>query len=240
MKVKDIIARLKTVSMSKAYAIILMTTSDIHRQKIKHCFSESLKQDLPLKNGETKSFRYFRCSKTSELAGRGGAYFPTWRKWQAAQSQPAMPKYVVCNADEGEPGTFKDRVLMNACPETLIEGMIVCGYTIGASHGIIYLRGEYRWLLHKLEDAIKNMKNTVFSAKTVAILRGLTLISGFRWERVLMFVVKKRHYWNLSRANAANQGLNGFPCRKRILAETNSSQQCGNLLCRDPHYRYWY
>ncbi len=86
--------------------------------------------------------------KKSELAGRGGAYYPTWKKWNASRLQPAQPKFVVCNADEGEPGTFKDRVLMNTQAQSLIEGMIICGYTIGAEYGIIYLRGEYRWLLN--------------------------------------------------------------------------------------------
>jgi [NiFe] hydrogenase diaphorase moiety large subunit len=93
--------------------------------------------------------------KKAELSGRGGAYYPTWKKWSAAKNQPATPRYVVCNADEGEPGTFKDRVLMNTRPETLIEGMLLCGYTIGASFGIIYLRGEYRWLKPKLDATIE-------------------------------------------------------------------------------------
>jgi [NiFe] hydrogenase diaphorase moiety large subunit len=93
--------------------------------------------------------------KKSELSGRGGAYYPTWKKWDAARSQKASPKFVVCNADEGEPGTFKDRVLINTQANSLIEGMIISGYTIGAEYGIIYLRAEYTWLKPKLDDAIK-------------------------------------------------------------------------------------
>ncbi len=96
--------------------------------------------------------------KKAELAGRGGAYYPTWKKWSAAQSQSSATKYVICNADEGEPGTFKDRVLINTQASTLIEGMIICGYTIGAVDGIIYLRGEYRWLKNKLETAIEDYR----------------------------------------------------------------------------------
>lgn len=92
--------------------------------------------------------------RDAELAGRGGAYYPAWKKWKAAMDQPASPKYVICNADEGEPGTFKDRVLISHEPESLLEGMLLCGYTIGASRGIVYLRGEYRWLLPRLEAAI--------------------------------------------------------------------------------------
>lgn len=92
--------------------------------------------------------------RKAELSGRGGAYYPTWKKWKAAKDQPAETRYVICNADEGEPGTFKDRVLMNNQPQTLIEGMLLCGYAIGARQGIIYLRGEYRWLRKKLDEAI--------------------------------------------------------------------------------------
>ena len=110
--------------------------------------------------------------RKSELAGRGGAFFPTWRKWQSAMTQPALPKYVVCNADEGEPGTFKDRVLMNVCPETMIEGMIICGYTVGASKGFIYLRGEYWWLKSKIENAIQEYRKTGLLGKDCAGIKG--------------------------------------------------------------------
>ncbi len=88
--------------------------------------------------------------KKATLAGRGGAFFPTWKKWAAAKDHQSATKYVICNADEGEPGTFKDRVLINTQTKSMIEGMIICGYTIGAEYGIIYLRGEYRWLKNKL------------------------------------------------------------------------------------------
>jgi len=96
--------------------------------------------------------------KKSELAGRGGAYYPTWKKWEAARVQRSTQKFVICNADEGEPGTFKDRVLMNTQAASLIEGMIICGYTVGANSGIIYLRGEYWWLKHKLDEAIEQYR----------------------------------------------------------------------------------
>ncbi|MGB3006620.1 MAG: NAD(P)H-dependent oxidoreductase subunit E [Chitinophagaceae bacterium] len=96
--------------------------------------------------------------KKTELAGRGGANYPTWTKWNAARLQPSLPKFVICNADEGEPGTFKDRVLMNTQAQSLIEGMIICAYTVGAEKGIIYLRGEYQWLKHKLDSAIQEYR----------------------------------------------------------------------------------
>lgn len=92
--------------------------------------------------------------RISELAGRGGAFFPTWKKWDTCRSYKDTPKFIVCNADEGEPGTFKDRVLLNNQPGSVLEGMTIAGYTVGASYGIIYLRGEYRWIVKRLEDEI--------------------------------------------------------------------------------------
>ncbi|MFJ1962419.1 NADH-ubiquinone oxidoreductase-F iron-sulfur binding region domain-containing protein [Streptomyces massasporeus] len=90
----------------------------------------------------------------SGLVGRGGAAFPTGRKWQATASQPDRPHYLVCNADESEPGTFKDRVLMEGDPYALVEAMTIAGYATGAHQGYLYLRGEYPRALHLLEHAI--------------------------------------------------------------------------------------
>ncbi|MFD8389846.1 NADH-ubiquinone oxidoreductase-F iron-sulfur binding region domain-containing protein [Streptomyces sp. NPDC059680] len=90
----------------------------------------------------------------SGLVGRGGAAFPTGRKWQATASQPDQPHYLVCNADESEPGTFKDRVLMEGDPYALVEAMTVAAYATGAHKGYLYLRGEYPRALRRLEHAI--------------------------------------------------------------------------------------
>ncbi|MEU5197948.1 NADH-ubiquinone oxidoreductase-F iron-sulfur binding region domain-containing protein [Streptomyces scabiei] len=90
----------------------------------------------------------------SGLVGRGGAAFPTGRKWQATASQPDRPHYLVCNADESEPGTFKDRVLMEGDPFSLVEAMTIAGYATGAHQGYLYLRGEYPRALRRLENAI--------------------------------------------------------------------------------------
>ncbi|WP_329531397.1 NAD(P)H-dependent oxidoreductase subunit E [Streptomyces sp. NBC_01450] len=88
------------------------------------------------------------------LVGRGGAAFPTGRKWQATASQPDRPHYLVCNADESEPGTFKDRVVMEGDPYALVEAMTVAAYAVGAHKGYLYLRGEYPRALHRMEHAI--------------------------------------------------------------------------------------
>ncbi len=98
--------------------------------------------------------------RISELSGRGGAFFPTWKKWETCRSYKDKPKFIICNADEGEPGTFKDRVLLNNQPGSVLEGMTIAGFTVGASYGVIYLRGEYRWLAKKLEEEINAFRES--------------------------------------------------------------------------------
>jgi [NiFe] hydrogenase diaphorase moiety large subunit len=90
----------------------------------------------------------------SHLAGRGGAFFPTAQKWKLCKENQSKSKYLICNADEGEPGTFKDKALLDKLPGLIIEGMITAAYTTGAQNGYIYLRAEYKYLLSKIEDAI--------------------------------------------------------------------------------------
>jgi len=92
--------------------------------------------------------------KKSGLRGRGGAGFPTGMKWSFLAKPEGVPRYLLCNADESEPGTFKDRYLMEHIPHLLIEGMIVSSYALGVNTSYIYIRGEYMWILHILERAI--------------------------------------------------------------------------------------
>ncbi|MFC1987801.1 NADH-quinone oxidoreductase subunit F, partial [Chloroflexota bacterium] len=100
--------------------------------------------------------------KASSLRGRGGAGFPTGLKWEGASKTPADKKYVICNADEGEVGTFKDRYILERDPFTLIEGIIIAGYAIGAKTGYIYLRAEYHHLLSLLTNAINQVRQAGF------------------------------------------------------------------------------
>ncbi len=93
--------------------------------------------------------------KISGLKGRGGAGFPTAMKWSFASADPKFPKYLICNADEAEPGTFKDKVLIEKNPHLIIEGMIISAYALKAEYGYIYLRGEYYNAKEILEKAIK-------------------------------------------------------------------------------------
>lgn len=106
--------------------------------------------------------------RESKLKGRGGAGFPTATKWTLVAAAAADEKYVVCNADEGEPGTFKDRVLMLEYPELVFDGMVIAGYVIGAKLGIVYLRGEYEYMLKSLEDYLEMMRKENLLGKNIA------------------------------------------------------------------------
>jgi NADH-quinone oxidoreductase subunit F len=94
----------------------------------------------------------------SGLRGRGGAGFPTWRKWKEANRSKATPKFVVCNADEGDPGAFMDRSVLEGDPHAVLEGMALAGYTIGTPHGYIYCRAEYPLAVKRLNIAIRQAK----------------------------------------------------------------------------------
>ena len=94
----------------------------------------------------------------SKLMGRGGAAFPTGRKWEAVARQPRRPHYLICNADESEPGTFKDRVIMEGDPFSVIESMTIAAYATGCEHGYIYLRGEYPLAQRRLEHALEQAR----------------------------------------------------------------------------------
>ena len=94
--------------------------------------------------------------KISGLAGRGGAGFPTWFKWNAARNAKGDEKYLICNADEGDPGAFMDRALIEGDPHSLIEGMLIAAYAIGASKAFVYVRAEYPLAIVRLEKAIKD------------------------------------------------------------------------------------
>ncbi|MGZ5242933.1 MAG: NADH-quinone oxidoreductase subunit NuoF [Bacteroidia bacterium] len=105
--------------------------------------------------------------KASGLRGRGGAGFPTGMKWSFLAKPEGVPRYLVCNADESEPGTFKDRYLMENIPHALIEGMITSSFALGANTSYIYMRGEFRWLIKIMEKAIAEAKANGFLGKNI-------------------------------------------------------------------------
>lgn len=105
--------------------------------------------------------------KISGLRGRGGAGFPTWFKWNAALQSRETPKYMVCNADEGDPGAFMDRSVLEGDPHKLIEGMMIAGYAIGAEEGIVYVRAEYPLAIIRLEKAMKQAREKGILGKNI-------------------------------------------------------------------------
>ncbi|MDR1953100.1 MAG: NADH-quinone oxidoreductase subunit NuoF, partial [Clostridiales Family XIII bacterium] len=113
--------------------------------------------------------------KVSGLRGRGGAGFPTWFKWNAAKSNSGTDKYMVCNADEGDPGAFMDRSVLEGDPHSLLEGMAIGGFAMGANQGVIYVRAEYPLAVARLEIAIGQARERGFLGKDI-------LGSGFDFD----------------------------------------------------------
>lgn len=105
--------------------------------------------------------------KASNIKGMGGAGFPTGMKWDFCRKAQGDQKFVLCYADEGEPGSFKDRVLLTELPHLIFEGMIIGGYAIGAKEGILYVRHEYRYLKNYLEEILEELKNKNLSGKNI-------------------------------------------------------------------------
>ncbi len=110
--------------------------------------------------------------KLSEIRGRGGAGFPTGLKWEFCRRAKGEKKYIFCNADEGEPGTFKDRVLLTEYPELMFEGMILAAYAIGATDGILYIRYEYKYLEKYLDHVLEQIRNQHLLGKDIAGIEG--------------------------------------------------------------------
>jgi NADH-quinone oxidoreductase subunit F len=105
--------------------------------------------------------------KKAKLLGRGGAAYPAGSKWEHLMHIHETPKYIVCNADEGEPGTFKDKLILDKLPLKLLEGIIIAGLTFNAKAGYIYVRGEYRDIQKRLIEAIKNTKDAGFLGNNI-------------------------------------------------------------------------
>jgi [NiFe] hydrogenase diaphorase moiety large subunit len=110
--------------------------------------------------------------KKANLLGRGGAGFPTGLKWEFCRREKGPKRYVVCNADEGEPGTFKDRVILTELPRLVFEGMAVAGYAAGAEEGLLYLRAEYAYLMAHLESVLEELRREKVLGKSIAGVKG--------------------------------------------------------------------
>ncbi|HUV63765.1 MAG TPA: NADH-quinone oxidoreductase subunit NuoF, partial [Sedimentisphaerales bacterium] len=117
-----------------------------------------------LEIGPDKTFEEVR---TAGLRGRGGAGFPTWRKWQFCRDAPGQTKYLICNADEGDPGAFMNRSLIEGDPHAVLEGMLIAAFTLRASQGYIYCRAEYPLAIHRLKTAISQMRELGLLGKDI-------------------------------------------------------------------------
>ena len=124
---------------------------------------EGIKKALDMEPGEV-----IREVKDSNLRGRGGAGFPTGLKWEFCSKAKGRDKYIFCNADEGEPGTFKDRVILTEMPKMVFEGMAIAGYAVGASYGILYIRWEYKYLKEFLEHNLDELRKSSLLGKNIA------------------------------------------------------------------------
>ncbi len=103
----------------------------------------------------------------SGLRGRGGAGFPTGQKWEICRNVPGSPKYVICNGDEGDPGAFMDRAILESDPHSVVEGMIIAGYAIGARYGYIYVRAEYPLAVHRVQVALRQARKLNLMGKNI-------------------------------------------------------------------------
>ncbi len=130
--------------------------------------------------GSENPFNTINLIKDSGLRGRGGAGFPTGLKWELAAKNEADQKYVVCNADEGDPGAFMDRSILEGDPHSIIEAMAICGYCIGADKGLVYIRAEYPL-------AIERLKNAMVQATEYGLLGKNILNTGFNFEIELKY-----------------------------------------------------
>ncbi len=110
--------------------------------------------------------------KKSNIRGRGGAGFPTGLKWEFCRKAKGEKKYIFCNADEGEPGTFKDRVILTERPKLLFEGMVIAGYAVGAQEGIVYVRHEYKYLQKYLENLLQGARDRNLLGKDIGGIKG--------------------------------------------------------------------
>ena len=167
--------------------------------------------------------------KKSSLRGSGGAGFTTAVKLYVCRNTPKGQRYIVCNADEGEPGTFKDRVLLNSFADRIFEGMLICGYATGATEGIVYLRGEYEYLRAQLETRLAELR-----AKR---LLGAGILRR-AWIRFRYRSLHGRRRLRLRRGNGAHrvarrqagapEGPAALPGDERLQRQANGRQQRRN------------
>jgi len=138
--------------------IVLKNSGVINPESIEEYIASDGFDGLTKAIFEMKPEDVIKVVKDSGLRGRGGAGFPTGLKWEFTYKIPSDEKYVICNADEGEPGTFKDRLILEGDPYRIVEAMTIAGYAVGAKKGYIYIRGEYKLSIDRMQKAIQTAK----------------------------------------------------------------------------------
>ena len=177
------------------------------------------------------------CARSSDakLLGRGGAAFPTGRKWEAVARNAKRPHYLICNADESEPGTFKDRVILESDPFFIVEAMTIAGYATGCEHGYLYLRGEYPLAWERLVDAVTE-------ARARGYLGDNILGQGIRLRHRVAQGRRRVHLRRGDRALQLDRGLPrraaqqaAVPGRRRAVRQADGHQQRRDARQRPRH-----
>lgn len=161
--------------ITRQQRIVLRNCGLINPEKIEDYINEGGYEAARIALTEKTPEEVIEEIKKSGLRGRGGAGFPTWFKWNAARSNEADQKYIVCNADEGDPGAFMDRSVLEGDPHALLEGMLIGGYAIGATKGVIYVRAEYPLAIKRLENAMEQARKANYLGDNI-------LGSGFNFD----------------------------------------------------------
>ncbi len=171
--VEDLVIKGEDLSTSedeffkKQVRIVLRNSGEINPESIEEYLANDGYKALRKVLMEMKPEDVINTIKASGLRGRGGAGFPTGIKWQFARQSPGKEKYIICNGDEGDPGAFMDRSVMEGDPHSVLEGMLIAGYAVGARQGIIYVRAEYPLAVHRLEIAIKQARSKGFLGRKI-------------------------------------------------------------------------
>ena len=177
---KKLVAEANIPFYQKQYRIVLRNCGVIDPEKIEDYIARDGYKAMEKVLFEMKPEDVVEEILKPGLRGRGGAGFPTGMKWKFAMQQPKGQKYMVCNADEGDPGAYMDRSTLEGDPHSVLEAMVIAGYAIGASKGFIYIRAEYPLAIHRLQVAIKQ-------AKELGLLGDDILGSGFSFDIELRF-----------------------------------------------------
>jgi NADH:ubiquinone oxidoreductase subunit F (NADH-binding)/(2Fe-2S) ferredoxin len=149
----------KAPRFGKQVRVVLKNAGAIDPESIEEYISHDGYEALGVAVTSMKPEQVMQTVTDSKIQGRGGAFFPTGLKWSFAAKEKADVKYIICNADEGEPGTFKDRLILEGDPHAVIEGMALAGYAVGAEMGYVYIRGEYHMSINRMQRAIEQARS---------------------------------------------------------------------------------